>query len=58
MQSVIKVGRRYFAVPKELGLAEVIANRTRLQSNWNVTQQQQRNLRAGIAGARVVRNYR
>lgn len=34
MQQVVKIGHRYFAIPKALDLAERIAAQTNLRGNW------------------------
>lgn len=44
-RTVIKRGRRYFAIPKPAGTAQAISERTNLVGNWNRIESQPRNSR-------------
>lgn len=48
MQQVIHHGRRLFAVPKTLGLADRIASRSNVPGNWNKIDNTSRNIRARV----------
>jgi hypothetical protein len=49
-RTVIVRGRRHFAIPKPVGTAQAIAERTTLRGNWERIETQPR-------GARVIINH-
>lgn len=48
MQTLIKVGKRWYAVPKELGLAARIASRSNVRGNWQNIDSKSRKIRSHV----------
>lgn len=51
MRVLVKRGRRWFAVPKPLGLADRLAAQTQLRGNWG-------NVERNTPGSRVISNLK
>ena len=49
-RTVLRKGKRYYAIPKPCGTAQTIAMQTSLQGNWNRIEAQPR-------GSRVIVNH-
>lgn len=45
MQQVVKIGTRYFAIPKDLGKADRIASQSNIRGNWQKCMQHNKHAR-------------